>query len=142
LESDWLPQKTANFIFILQVIRALVSPVGNAHANTHAAQRSIHQTGLIGLLCKTLLSEFVVSVDVLSETAVTVADVIRGNYANQEYLAKSTVSTQDGTKSALLVLLISMTTEKQLFRLRCSVFYCFLCYLYGNDTGKQRVSSC
>jgi hypothetical protein len=98
VDSDWLPQKTANFIFILQVIRTLVSPVDNTHANTHASQRSIHQTGLIGLLCKTLLSEFVVSVEILSETAVTVADVIRGNYANQQYLAASNISGSDGTK--------------------------------------------
>ncbi|CAD5226977.1 unnamed protein product [Bursaphelenchus xylophilus] len=138
-EADWLPQKTANFIFILQVIRTLVSPTDNTHANTHASQRAILQTGLIQLLVKTLLSEFVVTVDVLSETAVTVADVIRGNYANQQFLASSTIQTPEGEKSALMVLLMSMTTEKQLFRLRCSVFYCFLCYLYGNDTGKQRI---
>lgn len=54
-------------------------------------------------MCKTLLSEFVVSVDVLSETAVTVADVIRGNYANQQYLAASTISGHDGTKSVFLL---------------------------------------
>ncbi|CAD5220092.1 unnamed protein product [Bursaphelenchus okinawaensis] len=138
-EADWLPQKTANFIFILQVIRTLVSPTDNTHSNTHAAQRAILQTGLIQLLVKTLLSEFVVTVDVLSETAVTVADVIRGNYANQQFFASSTIQTPEGEKSALMVLLMSMTTEKQLFRLRCSVFYCFLCYLYGNDTGKQRI---
>ncbi|KAI6214020.1 hypothetical protein M3Y94_00219600 [Aphelenchoides besseyi] len=139
LESDWLPQKTANFIFILQVIRALVSPVDNAHANTHASQRCLLQTGLIDLLCRVFLSEVEVSADVLTETAATLADVIRGNYANQNHFAASTVSTSEGTKSALLMLLITMTTEKQLFRLRSSVFYCFLCYLYGNDTGKQRI---
>ncbi|KAI6212255.1 General vesicular transport factor [Aphelenchoides fujianensis] len=126
LESDWLPQKTANFIFILQVIRALVSPVDNAHANTHASQRCLLQTGPH----RSAVPH--VSTDVLTETAATLADVIRGNYANQNHFAASTVSTPEGTKSALHLL-------KQLFRLRSSVFYCFLCYLYGNDTGKQRV---
>ncbi|KAI6234560.1 General vesicular transport factor [Aphelenchoides fujianensis] len=102
LESDWLPQKTANFIFILQVIRALVSPVDNAHANTHASQRCLLQTGLIDLLCRTFLSEVEVSTDVLTETAATLADVIRGNYANQNHFAASTVSTPEGTKWAFL----------------------------------------
>lgn len=47
---------------------------------------------------KTLLSEFVVTVDVLSETAVTVADVIRGNYANQQLLANSSIQVDNEVK--------------------------------------------
>lgn len=50
---------------------------------------------LIQLLIKTMLSEFLLSVDVLSETAITVADVVRGNYANQKYLSSSTISHPD-----------------------------------------------
>uniref|UniRef100_A0A915C6F5 Vesicle tethering protein Uso1/P115-like head domain-containing protein n=1 Tax=Parascaris univalens TaxID=6257 RepID=A0A915C6F5_PARUN len=138
-ESEWPRQKIANVIFLLQVLRSLVSPRENVITNTHAAQKSISQSGMLGELCSVLLTELGVPVEVLTETIIAVAEVIRGNYTNQEYFAARHLLTNVGNRPSLLVLLMSMTTEKQPFKLRCAVFYCFLSYLYDNEFGKTKV---
>lgn len=41
--AEWPKQRTANVIFLLQIIRTLVSPDNNSQ-NTHAAQKVLNQT--------------------------------------------------------------------------------------------------
>uniref|UniRef100_A0A1I7XR10 Uso1_p115_head domain-containing protein n=1 Tax=Heterorhabditis bacteriophora TaxID=37862 RepID=A0A1I7XR10_HETBA len=139
VSCEWAKQRTANLIFLLQIIRSLVSP-DNAGSNTHAAQKVLHHTKMLAELCHVLLSELGVTVEVLTETIIVVAEAIRGNYTNQEYFSSTSLSTQENSnRPSLLVLLISMTAEKQPFKLRCAVFYCFLSYLYDNEFGKTKV---
>ncbi|VDD87997.1 unnamed protein product [Enterobius vermicularis] len=137
--DEWPKQKVANVIFLLQVIRSLVSPLNNPQSNTYAAEKAISQSGMLAELCTVLLSVVGVTTDVLAETIIAVAEVIRGNYANQEYFAGRTLGSSLGNRSALLVLLMTMTAQKQALKLRCAVFYCFLSYLYDNNHGKTKI---
>uniref|UniRef100_A0A915PK69 General vesicular transport factor p115 n=1 Tax=Setaria digitata TaxID=48799 RepID=A0A915PK69_9BILA len=138
-DYEWQKQKIANVIFLLQVVRSLVSPQENSQNNTHAAQKAISQSGMLKNLCSVLLSEIGATVEVLTEAIITVAEVICGDYPNQEYFSTRSLATDVGNRPALIVLLLSMNTDKQPFKLRCAVFYCFLCYLYDNEFGKTKV---
>uniref|UniRef100_A0A0N5AN21 Uso1_p115_head domain-containing protein n=1 Tax=Syphacia muris TaxID=451379 RepID=A0A0N5AN21_9BILA len=137
--DEWPKQKVANVIFLLQVIRSLVSPVNNPQSNTYAAQKAINMSGMLAELCSVLLSVTGVTTDVLAEAIITVAEVIRGNFTNQEYFASRTLGSSLGNRSALLVLLMTMTAQNQALKLRCAVFYCFLSYLYDNNSGKTKI---
>lgn len=42
-------------------------------------------------------------------------------------------------RPAITVLLMSMVNEKQSFVLRCSVLYCFQCFLFKNEVGQSQL---
>uniref|UniRef100_A0A7E4VNW2 Uso1_p115_head domain-containing protein n=1 Tax=Panagrellus redivivus TaxID=6233 RepID=A0A7E4VNW2_PANRE len=134
--GEWHEQKVANFIFILQIARSLVAPGDNSHNAIHAAQKVLMQAGMVDILSRVLLNDLGVGPDVLSESIVSVSEMIRGNYTNQEFFVRSSLSEDRTHRSALLVLLMALTADKQHFRVRCAVYYCFACFLYDNTKGK------
>lgn len=123
--------------------------------------------GLLQALCNILMASGVPA-DVLTETINTVAEVIRGNSNNQEFLAGVMAPSNPPRyfhtiiikysnilnvlhyyiiiiciyiffRPAIVVLLMSMVNEKQPFALRCSVLYCFQCFLYKNEIGQSQL---
>ncbi|EFN89919.1 general vesicular transport factor p115 [Harpegnathos saltator] len=134
--GGWSPQKVSNVHCMVQVIRALVAPSAPAQA-VAACQRTMRACGLLQALCDILMASGVPA-DVLTETINTVAEVIRGNASNQEFLA-SVMAPSIPPRPAIVVLLMSMVNEKQPFILRCSVLYCFQCFLYKNEVGQTQL---
>ncbi|XP_011311761.1 general vesicular transport factor p115 [Fopius arisanus] len=134
--SGWSPQKVANVHCMVQVVRALVAP-SNQTQIASACQKIMHYCGLLQALCDILMASGVPA-DVLTETINAVAEVIRGNIVNQEFLA-SVMAPCSPPRPAIVVLLMSMINEKQPFILRCAVLYCFQCFLYKNEVGQTQL---
>lgn len=135
-DVGWRPQKVSNFHCVLQVVRTLVSP-GNPVQITSSCQKALRNANLLEALCNILMASGVPA-DILTETINTVAEVIRGNLMNQEYFA-SVMAPSNPPRPAIIVLLMSMVNEKQPFTLRCSVLYCFQCFLYKNEIGQAQI---
>ncbi|OQR72599.1 general vesicular transport factor p115-like [Tropilaelaps mercedesae] len=129
ITSDWSQSKVANVLAMYRVIRCLVSP-NNPNNVTRSCQASLHKTGLLSVLCETLMASGVPA-HVLWETINTVAEVIRGSAENQNLFRA--VKTPSPTETpVVLLLLMSMLIEKQPMDLRCAILYCFQCYVHGN----------
>lgn len=135
-EVGWSSQKVTNILSSLQVVRMLVMP-GNPAQVTSSCQRTIRNSGILEALCGILMASGV-PVEVLTETINAVAEVIRGNPSNQEYFL-TVMAPCKPPRPALVVLLLSMVNEKQPLELRCSVLYCFQCYLYKNEVGQAQL---
>merc|ERR550519_1537891 len=137
-ETDlgWSAQKVSNMLLMLQVIRTLVSPE-NPSQVILACQQACHSGNVMNQLTSILLAVGIPA-DVLTETINTLAEVIRGDQANQEYFM-SVCGPTTPPRPSIILLLMSMVNEKQPFGLRCSVLYCFQSYLYRNPTGQGSV---
>ena len=135
-ESFWYQQKVTNVLYMLQVLRTLVSPSNPLQA-TSACQKSILLCGLLKLLCEFMFASGVPT-EILVETISTVAEVIRGCSTNQKFFETVTPHTNP-PRSANLALLMSMVTEKQPLPLRLAALYCFQSYVYHNEEGQAQI---
>uniref|UniRef100_T1JUH9 Vesicle tethering protein Uso1/P115-like head domain-containing protein n=2 Tax=Tetranychus urticae TaxID=32264 RepID=T1JUH9_TETUR len=134
--TEWSGHRSNNFLFFLQVIRALVSP-SNPQQVTSACQKVMHSSGILKRICD-ILSTLGIPSDILTEAINTVAEIIRGNDHNQQYFS-SLEAPVEPPKSLLVLLVMSMVDEKQCFDLRCAILYCFECYLFQNEFIKDQV---
>lgn len=135
-EMGWTPQKLSNIHCMLQIVRSLVNP-SNSQIIVQSSQKTMRNCGLLETLCKILMGSGVPA-DILTETINTVAEVIRGDLENQEYL-NSIMAPSNPPQPAIVVLLMSMVNEKQPLLLRCAVLYCFQCFLYRNEIGQAKL---
>ena len=134
--QSWNQQKATNVHQMLLLVRILVSP-GNPQQSTASCQKLVSQCGLLKLFCEFMFASGVPT-ELLTETINTVAEVIRGCQANQQYFEGVTTASNP-PRSAVLALLMSMVTEKQPLLLRLSALYCFECYLHKNEAGQAQI---
>ena len=132
----WSNQKTSNVLAMLLLVRCLVSPA-NSQQNVSACQKVMHQCRLLEFLC-TFMFASGVPTPVLVESINTVAEVVRGNFVNQQFF--DTVETPSTPpRSGILTILMCMVNEKQPLPLRLAALYCFQSYLSKNEVGQSKV---
>lgn len=135
-DDIWSAQKVSNIFCVLQVVRALVAPTNPAQV-TVSCQKTLFTSGILQSLCNILMAAGV-PVNILTESINTTAEIIRGNYSNQEYFVVLKAPCNP-PREALVILLMSMVNEKQLIGLRCAVLYCFQCFLFKNEMGQTKL---
>uniref|UniRef100_UPI00358F2602 general vesicular transport factor p115 isoform X2 n=1 Tax=Myxine glutinosa TaxID=7769 RepID=UPI00358F2602 len=132
----WSAQKVTNLHLMLQLVQTLVSPT-NPPGATSSCQRAMMHCELLQRLCAILMATGVPA-DILTETINTVSEVIRGCQANQEYFA-SVNAPSTPPRPAIVVLLLSMVSERQSFALRCAILYCLQSSLYRNEVSQAQI---
>ena len=136
-DFGWDAQKVANMLHILQLVRTLNSPTNPSQVTT-SCQRATFSSGVMAQLTQILLASGIPA-DVLTETINTLAEVIRGDNANQQRFMEVSAPSQP-PRPAIILLLMSMVNDKQPFSLRCAVLYCFQSYLHKHPAGQVKSS--
>merc|ERR1719237_1108663 len=135
-DFGWDAQKVANMLHILQLVRTLNSPTNPSQVTT-SCQQATFTSGVMVQLTQILLASGIPA-DVLTETINTLAEVIRGDNANQQRFMEVSAPSQP-PRPAIILLLMSMVNDKQPFSLRCAVLYCFQSYLHRHPAGQAAI---
>ncbi|KAF8569716.1 hypothetical protein P879_05866, partial [Paragonimus westermani] len=135
-EPQWSAQSVVNVDLTMQIIRTLVSP-RNKVQYTRQNQTCMYNCGLLSALCNLILA-IGVPAEVLTRAICTVADVVRGCAANQEYLAHL-IAPSEPPQPIIAILLVSMVNERQVLAVRAAALYCFQCYLASNHQTQSAI---
>uniref|UniRef100_A0AC35TSR2 Uso1_p115_head domain-containing protein n=1 Tax=Rhabditophanes sp. KR3021 TaxID=114890 RepID=A0AC35TSR2_9BILA len=135
---EWPKQRISNIFFSLEVVRALVSSE-NLYENYNSCQKIFYQNGMLQTLSRVIFSELGAGLETVVQTIVTVGELIKGNFTNQDFFINTHVNQDEVDTSSLAVLMDALTTDKQPFKLRCAALYAFFCYTYDNEIGSNNL---
>ncbi|KAI6646193.1 hypothetical protein LOD99_9400 [Oopsacas minuta] len=136
----WDPGRTENAQLTLKLIRTLCSP-DNPLSASQQARASFRRGGLLAPLFNLMLSGTVPK-ELLTDTILTVAEVIWGQSHSQEELARATMPASGATnKLAIDTLLTCMVNDKQAQQMRLACLYALQGYLVSNLTNQQDLLS-
>ncbi|KRZ51967.1 General vesicular transport factor, partial [Trichinella nativa] len=130
LENYWTEERTAT------VVRTLVSPSIPSDLISNC-QYDFQSYGFLSSLMNLLLSPEITA-KVLTSVVLAVAEVIRGNQANQDYF-ETVATNSECSQNIVVILLLSMTNSGRPFGLRLATLYCLQSFLYKNDHGKAHL---
>ncbi|KRZ91597.1 General vesicular transport factor [Trichinella sp. T8] len=130
LENYWTEERTAT------VVRTLVSPSIPSDLISNC-QYDFQSYGFLSSLMNLLLSPEITA-KVLTSVVLAVAEVIRGNQANQDYF-ETVATNSECSQNIVVILLLSMTNSSRPFGLRLATLYCLQSFLYKNDHGKAHL---
>ncbi|XP_065583215.1 general vesicular transport factor p115-like [Artemia franciscana] len=135
----WSDQRSKTTILLLRVIRILVSP-SNPSQSVTLSQKILNSCGMISTLGQLLLANSVPS-SALTETIATVGDAIRGNRENQDLFASIPVNNYK-TKSMIVLLILTMISEKQGISMRlCALYALQSCWLKNNSAREAIIDT-
>ncbi|KRZ51966.1 General vesicular transport factor [Trichinella nativa] len=136
LENYWTEERTATVLQLIDVVRTLVSPSIPSDLISNC-QYDFQSYGFLSSLMNLLLSPEITA-KVLTSVVLAVAEVIRGNQANQDYF-ETVATNSECSQNIVVILLLSMTNSGRPFGLRLATLYCLQSFLYKNDHGKAHL---
>ncbi|CAG8703134.1 2880_t:CDS:10, partial [Dentiscutata erythropus] len=166
LVQEWQEQKVTNTVALLELIRILVVP---NNINTLNNQNVMAQCGVLKTVVELALSSNAPS-SVKAHSLYALADLIRGNSSNQEFLARTVVtvpyspqrsnSTQNSTPDShnrssheqiptlpprptvMAIIAVAVGAEHiESYTTRAAATYAFECYTYNNPNAQAALAS-